>query len=69
MLYNVNWSTGYIYPTDNGLEAVCMFTCIYMFMYISIYADICVNVCIYNYTCMQLQSAKKHLNGVIGIAT
>ena len=24
VLYNVNWSTGYIYPTENGLEAVCM---------------------------------------------
>ena len=47
VLYNVNWSTGYIYPTDNGLEAVCMFTCIYMFMYISIYAHICVNVYVY----------------------
>ena len=29
MLYNVK-STGYINPTDNGLEAVCMFTCIYI---------------------------------------
>ena len=64
MLYNVK-STGYINPTDNELEAVCLPVniCLYICTYM------CICICIYNYTCMQLQSAKKQASGVTGIAT
>ena len=52
VLYDVN-------PTDDGLEAVCMFICIYTFKYISMYALVSIYVIyIYVSSFMQLQSAK-----------